>query len=323
MQMAPPYWRASPVTHDALERFNKEGHWRNVEKPFRFVSQGHTGFLCDIDFLTPDEIARDPSTEMFKALGIWWQTGTIIMMPTGEMTAYTFERWQEVGPPGASEIALLDSLRPHLARAGLIAARLRMERAKGALTGLDALGLAAAVLTRAGKVLCANAPFEALSDLFIPLAHDRLGLAEAAAQALFQAALSELALRPVACVRSIALRAKDEAPPRVLHLIPLVREAHATFFGADILLIVTPLRAETPIPPLRLLHALFDLTAAECKLAGALSSGRSLRQAAAAAGIAFTTARSYLEAIFHKTGTHHQHELVALLKSVPPVDLGG
>ena len=318
-QIAPPLWRASTLTRDALARFNGEGHWRNAEKPLRFITNGHAGFLCDVDFLTPEEIDREASSSMFKALGVWWQTGTVILMPTGEVTAYTFERWQDVGPPSAAEIALLDSLRPHLARAGLIAARLRMERARGALAGLDALGLAAAVLTRNGKVLCANAPFEALSDLFVSLAHGRLALAEAAAQALFQAAMAEMAARPVAGIRSIALRGRDERPPLVLHLAPLVREAHAAFFGADLLLLVTPLRAASPIPSLRLLHALFDLTAAECKLAAALSSGLALRQAAAATGIAFTTARSYLETIFHKTGTHHQHELVALLKSAPPV----
>jgi DNA-binding CsgD family transcriptional regulator len=321
-QMEPLGWKASPLTSDALDRFNRGRHWRGGEKPFRFLAKGHAGFLCDIDFLTPEEMVRDPFNQMLETLGLWWQTGSIITMPTGEHAAFTFERWQRDGPPGLEEIALLDSLRPHLARAGLIAARLRLERAKASLAGLDALGLAGAVLTGAGQVLCANAPFEAHTSRIIPLARGRMALSDSAAQAQFEMALSQLAARPVTCARSIALRGEDDTPPSVLHLIPLVREAHATFFGADLLVIVTPLRPDTPIPSLRLLHALFDLTAAECKLANELAGGRSLRDAADECGIAFSTARSYLETVFHKTGAHHQHELVALLKSVPPVDLG-
>jgi DNA-binding CsgD family transcriptional regulator len=63
---------------------------------------------------------------------------------------------------------------------------------------------------------------------------------------------------------------------------------------------------------------LFGLTTKEAQLAAALTGGQSLKQAAETEKIAFSTARSYLERIFIKTGTRQQSQLVALLKNLQP-----
>jgi DNA-binding CsgD family transcriptional regulator len=59
--------------------------------------------------------------------------------------------------------------------------------------------------------------------------------------------------------------------------------------------------------------AKFGLTPAEQRLAVQLASGLSLRQSADRLGITYQTARSQLKAVFSKTGTSRQAELVALL----------
>ncbi|RUY60441.1 helix-turn-helix transcriptional regulator, partial [Mesorhizobium sp. M7A.F.Ca.CA.001.09.2.1] len=64
---------------------------------------------------------------------------------------------------------------------------------------------------------------------------------------------------------------------------------------------------------------LFDLTPAEARLATALASGRSLKEAADTSNITVKTGRTYLERIFSKTRTRQQSELVALLKSTEPL----
>ncbi|MDB5657157.1 MAG: Cyanate lyase [Tardiphaga sp.] len=64
---------------------------------------------------------------------------------------------------------------------------------------------------------------------------------------------------------------------------------------------------------------LFDLSPAEARLAAALASGVTLKDAAIHQGIRFSTARSYLEGIFRKTRTRQQSQLVALLKSTQPL----
>ena len=72
-----------------------------------------------------------------------------------------------------------------------------------------------------------------------------------------------------------------------------------------------------------LLRQLYGLSPAEAALAGRLALGGTLRDAAVARGITLGTARSYLEQIFHRTGTRRQVELVRLLLTLPKPPLPG
>lgn len=68
-----------------------------------------------------------------------------------------------------------------------------------------------------------------------------------------------------------------------------------------------------PIPPLGLLQECFNLTQAESRLAQFIARAEPIEDAARALGIKLPTARSQLAAIFEKTATARQAELVALL----------
>ena len=57
----------------------------------------------------------------------------------------------------------------------------------------------------------------------------------------------------------------------------------------------------------------FGLTAAEAKLAAKLASGSGIEGAAASLGVSRETARTQLKAVFGKTNTRRQAELVALV----------
>ena len=67
------------------------------------------------------------------------------------------------------------------------------------------------------------------------------------------------------------------------------------------------------VPPRDLLQQLFGLTRTEAQLAISLSSGAALETAADGLGITYQTARSYLKAVFTKTRTRRQAQLVALI----------
>lgn len=68
------------------------------------------------------------------------------------------------------------------------------------------------------------------------------------------------------------------------------------------------------------LRSLFGLSAKEARLATMLAEGCALKEAAGLLGVRFATARSYLENIFQKTFVNHQGKLVALLRSVQPLE---
>jgi DNA-binding CsgD family transcriptional regulator len=84
-----------------------------------------------------------------------------------------------------------------------------------------------------------------------------------------------------------------------------------TSAGAILLLVTDPERR--PVLESRYLAERFGLGPNETRLAVALAQGSDLRQAALMAGLTYETARWYLKAIFEKTGTRRQTQLVSLL----------
>jgi len=63
----------------------------------------------------------------------------------------------------------------------------------------------------------------------------------------------------------------------------------------------------------QLLSSQFKLTPAEARIAYGIARGERLGVVAERSGIALTTAKTHLHAVFNKTGTHRQAELAVLL----------
>jgi len=273
--------------------------------------------FVDVDsFLTADEIDQDPARIRLRSLGIGAHTCTAIAMPTGELSIFVFQR--KIGDESYDRRALeqLDRLRPAMARASLIAARLGLERAQGALAAMTAMGLPAAVLSANGRVQMTNRLLDDLPSLFLPTAFGGVAIGNAEANRLFQQAIGSACGMTNPLVSSIPVQASEGRPPIVLHLLPLRLSAHEIFSGGDILVVATVPNASSLVPSPSLLAGLFDLSPAEAKLAAALTQGISLKEAAAGSNITVKTGRTYLERIFAKTGTRQQSHLVALLKGL-------
>jgi DNA-binding CsgD family transcriptional regulator len=73
---------------------------------------------------------------------------------------------------------------------------------------------------------------------------------------------------------------------------------------------------KTAEPSMKTLRSAFALTPAEARLAARIASGATLEVIAAELRITKETARNELKAIFQKTKTHRQSELVAMLASL-------
>jgi DNA-binding CsgD family transcriptional regulator len=70
---------------------------------------------------------------------------------------------------------------------------------------------------------------------------------------------------------------------------------------------------ETPVPSERALRNIFNLSAAEARLAQRLATGDTLEEVVHSLGIKMSTARTQLGVIFAKTGTCRQAALAAVL----------
>ncbi|MEW6452233.1 MAG: helix-turn-helix transcriptional regulator [Pseudomonadota bacterium] len=91
------------------------------------------------------------------------------------------------------------------------------------------------------------------------------------------------------------------------------------FVGPHAAIFIRELSLDLPAGTADQMRTLFALSPKEASLAASLAAGRTLKEAADDNRIQFSTARSYLETIFRKTGTRQQSQLVALLKSVQPL----
>ena len=310
----PPLWTATDLIRDTLHHFIESGLWRNCERPAGLAALDHAGFVGAADYMTPAQLERDPVVPLLGSLGLGWQVATLIVMPTGENVGLTFERRLDAGRHAPGEVAMLDALRPHLARAALIAARLDLERARSTVSTLEALGLPAAVLRAGGRVMAANELLEG-SPAFLSGGHGRLILSHQPADKLLRD-LMEPGSASATC--SIPIPGSVERSPAIVHVLPLRGAAH-DIFGGTTLVLLTDVSMAANVPDMTLLRGLFDLTPKEARLAALLASGRSLKEAAGQQAIQVSTARSYLEEVLRKTGTHQQSQLVALLKSARPL----
>jgi len=307
---------AVPAMQDLMREFLSDQRMRLSAHASRASAVQSLNFIDLDSFMTPEEIRNDPLRIRLRAHGLGASARTIIPMPTGESVHFSFQRGLEDASYRPEHFALLDRLRPDMARASLAAARLRLEQVRGTVDVLAMLGLPAVVLAANGRVRVTNALFDREKTLFVATAFGGIALTHPESNRLFQQALQAPTGQPV--LRSIPLR-NALAPPVVIHVLPLKRDAHDLFAGGDLLVVATAISASTLVPSPTILTGLFDFTPAEVSLATALAKGLSLKAAAAEAGLQFSTVRTYLNRIFRKTGTNQQSQLVALLKSAHPL----
>jgi len=309
------YTRAvNSVEYDQLMPVFLRDGWseRDLNLP-RAVARNHAGFLTDYDLLSEEEIAtNDVYCNFYRKHGIGYRAGTIIPMPSGDSIAIVVSRHQDHGPVPREVVALLDRLRPHLARASLAANRLGFERARAQADALQVLGLPGAVLRGRGRVLAANGLFEALIPSLFQDRIERVTTTDVTADALLAEALGSLSLADRRTVKSIPVAATLDRVPMVLHVIPVRGSARDIFTQATALLVVTPVD-RAAVPTAEVLQGLFDLTPAEARVARGIGQAETIDALADATGVNRETVRSQLKAVLSKTGLARQQELVSLL----------
>ncbi|TPM24858.1 helix-turn-helix transcriptional regulator [Mesorhizobium sp. B2-3-4] len=314
--IAPPKFAATDLIRPVLEAFDAANGWQNSDEvQLLFSMTPPSAFVYDADYFPPEALESNHlRLDRTRPLGIGGQVGSFVFMPTGEMALFSTERWQHNDRPSPDEMSRLNALRPHLARAGLVATRLGLERARGTVSAMEKMGLPAAVLSSTGRVVAVNQLLETMPSVFRPAARGDMSIGDREADLLFQQAIHDVPGHAEPPVRSIPVQPREGRPPLIIHLLPLHRAAHDIFSGGHMLMAATALSASSMVPSPALLTGLFDLTPAEARLASALSQGLALKDAAAGLKVTVKTARTYLERIFAKTGTRQQSQLVALLK---------
>jgi DNA-binding CsgD family transcriptional regulator len=307
---------SSRLYDEAYDDYLRNGPAIENVRPLRALEQQYPGFLSDLEVQSAEELARDEIYNRFlHPHGLQWTAGTIVLSPSGDLLMVDVARATGEAPFDRASLEALDQYRPHIARASLMASRLGLRAASDMTDAMQLLGLPAIALGHAGRAIAMNALAEALDGRVITGGLDRVALGSPAADALLSEALANA---HAGGVGSIPLPANAGQPALIVHVLPLTGAAHDVFAAARTLMLVTDVAAPEA-PTQELLAGLFDLTPAEARVARALASGLPLDQVAAEFGLAVQTIRNQLAAVFHKTGTSRQVELLRLIAGSAPL----
>jgi len=314
------------IVSDALQSIYEQfigGGWDTVnQRPARLMQINKAGFVCDQDLFTQDELQDDAFYRDFlRPRGLGFAAGTLIRPPSKDVIVVSFERALQMGPFDGPTMALLDGVRPHLARGALLASRLGLERARMMTEALQVVGWPCAVLRGGGRLIAANALFEGLMPDIVQSRSDRVVLTDPVADGLFEKALRSAQGLSPACARSIPIRARQDRPAYIVHQFPLQGQALDLFTGAASLMLLTPVDS-SEVPTAELLQGLFDLSPAEARVARAIGQAQTIDAIAADLDLSRETIRSQLKAVLTKTGLKRQAELVSLLASSLPTPRG-
>ncbi|MDI1266051.1 MAG: LuxR C-terminal-related transcriptional regulator [bacterium] len=309
-------WTASDNLNDIFRSYVEDGWFGRCPRRVCLFGKSMPEFFVENDFWTPDQLDQNPIyRDFFRPRGLGWSAGTGLQMPTGDHIVFSIEREHSRGPIERERVEALNELRSHLARSAFVAARLGLQRAKGASDTLTAMGLPALLLNREGMVIESGSGIEELGAYVQWRARNRVVLTDSAANDMLIEALGALDSHRELAVQSFPLRDQDNRAAMVVHLIPVRRSAHDIFSGSYALLVLTPVAAPSA-PPVELMRSLFDLTPSEARVARALASGETLEEIAASGSVAISTVRSQLRQVLEKTGCSRQAEVVSLLASV-------
>ncbi len=281
-------------------------------RPRRVLERNHAGFLADHDVCTLEELEEDVLYNRFlRPHGLQWTAGTVVVSPSGDMLVIDVANARGSDPFTREGLDRLDLVRPHLARAALLASRLGLRAANDMTAALGMLGLPAMAVSQTGKIVAMNELAERLDDRFVVQASDKLALRAASANDLLQSGLQQSLASGT--VRSIPLAADRVTKAAIIHVVPIRGAARDIFASATAIVLVTTV-ADKPLISVDLIMGLFDLTPAESRVARSLASGYSIEQTAVEHNVSTNTVRNQLRSVFAKTGMARQAELVGLLR---------
>lgn len=311
-------WRCSGALEKGADAFFSSGGLQRSQVLGRLLAFNRAGFVADQEGFSEEEYAEEPVIKEWCAPnGIHHCSATAVPMLNGDLVMFQVKRRKGESPFGRAELDRLDALRPHLARAGLLAARWRLERLRSATEALATLGIPAAILDVEGRVLAANGLIEDLSSHHVWLPRNRIALIEPAADKLLRGAIADLGNPAAASVRSFPSKGTGGRPV-VMHLIPVTGNARDLFGGGLGVLTITHFTRPAVLDA-ALVQSLFDLTPTEARVAGGLAEGLTLDQIAERHKVKLSTVRSQVSSVFAKTGANRQSQIVALLAAQPKI----
>jgi DNA-binding CsgD family transcriptional regulator len=276
---------------------------------------------CDELHTSETEMDRDPVYNWLGQHGLRYYLGSHLSPTDSHYAYWSVQRSPRQGHAQKEDVELFAMLGAHMSQAVGLADKLGTLKATAGFTLglLDALPQAIFAIGAALRISFANRAAEALllradgiSSHDARLALDNPGQQQELDR-LLHGALDTTRLKPGGWMRV------DRPSGRRAYALFVSRlEASSEAFpheGPAALVVVHEPERALAIDP-EALRRLYDLTEAEARLAVALADGHSIVSASAALKISPGTARVHLKAVFRKTGTNRQQDLIRMIAAL-------
>jgi DNA-binding CsgD family transcriptional regulator len=311
-----------PITEPVrgvFRRYFEEGWHAHDLRAVRGVPQLLNGarVVVDQDLVTADEMGRAPFyNEMVFAAGLHW-FAAIGFHAGPSLWALSIQRTTDEGPFEQRDKDVLYPLSQRLTEAATRSAAVGRTAISATTNALNMVRRPAIAIDLLGTVLDMNGAAETLFNDEIFIQNKRLHLRDKLAASILDRSLRRLAgtsdhdavqFSPIVARRKVGR-------PVIIEALPVPPAAKTPFLRARALLTFTSLDSK-PAPDPSVLAAVFGLTPAEARLASIMATGANPELAADQLHVSRETVRNQLKALFAKTATHRQGELVALLSKL-------
>ncbi|HTZ46054.1 MAG TPA: LuxR C-terminal-related transcriptional regulator [Verrucomicrobiae bacterium] len=311
-------WGVDPLSARLYhEHYSSMDVWatRGLCKPAGVVCNSEE--LCSREELKTTEIYND----FMRRFGMEYGMFSVIENAQSRWASISLFREDASNSFETSELELLQFLDPHLRRAFGLHFQLSnlKARSNGFEKALEMLQTGIVFFGNKGEVVFRNRSAASVFSQRDGLLETREGLkAERSNESsLLCKAILEAVSHSVGVglSRESTLRITRRTRPALQVAISPLRDnaVNAQRPVAAVAFITDPLLRQRPTHDI--LHALFGLTPAECRVALLLGEGRSPRETSQILGVTFSTVRTQIRSIFSKMNVKRQGELVRILLS--------
>jgi DNA-binding CsgD family transcriptional regulator len=317
---------AMPISNDyrdLLEEYLKNNWFLNhyrAERGFPLLDAGRT-VVIEHQLASDEERRR---LRVYNELYIPFGFPGFAMMGfrvDGNPWAVPLLKGKGQGHFSMEDVDVLNRLAPHFRRMIALSERLVGTQGQTALKVLEATSCAAFLLDWRGHVIQQNAWADKHLGADLLTRKGRLSAADRTADAelksLIHAAVTARSPSRLSGACAVAIP-RTGKPPLVVEALPTAGIVADTFGLTSAILVVSDPDTRGVVSSTKLVAA-FHLTKAEARIAALLVAGDDPGAISDALRISRETVRAHIKALFAKTETHRQAELVALLSRMTTI----
>jgi DNA-binding CsgD family transcriptional regulator len=292
--------------------------WRQRDERYRpmktFMA---TGVVTDDDVMAPELRRHSPFYQEFLTkfhlkgwAGVRVGQGSLVwnlsMQRTSSQDVYS-----------DAELNCFADLSSRLDSVSQVSMALDFAKGQAALDAFQYSKRPAMLFNRSGLVVRANGAAEELLGENIQLRQGRLRSWDTSATEMLDRTLSELFWKPNVSIPKPVVFRKLDGGKFVFYAMRIPSATQSPLAAFHAIMVIGETGTKRTFSP-STLRAIFGLTAAEAKLAGAIGCGEDVSGYASRVGLSQSTVRNQLKSVFAKVGVSRQADLVATLSGLLP-----